>query len=187
MGDRMDPAAIMAAYGVTTYKVNPPRPSFQERRPTIEKYGIVPAGELWEWDVGPFCDETSCRIPYGVDVGNDRIPVNVLVAFRHGQITEIDVSFGTLYWDEIVPILKRKYGTQWNVERDPDMVITDLETKKHTVLERITLTHKTGGKNAKTNDSCQIWATNLDIIFQHHDVLGPFHSIFVIKLISTNF
>jgi hypothetical protein len=86
-----------------------------------------------------------------------------------------------------VPILEKKYGPDWEVERDPNMVITDYETKKDTTLERITLTHKKGGKNPKTHDSCQIWAKNIDIVFQHHDAYGPFHSVFVIKLVSTNF
>ena len=47
--------------------------------------------------------------------------------------------------------------------------------------------HITNGTNRITKDHCQIWATNLDIIFEHHDAYGPYHSAFVIKLISKNF
>jgi hypothetical protein len=67
------------------------------------------------------------------------------------------------------------------------MPITDNETKKTTILERVSLDHITNGTNRRTKDRCQIWATNLDIVFQHHDAYGPYHSVFVIKLISKNF
>jgi hypothetical protein len=147
VGDKMTPAEVMAALGVTKYKMNPTLPSWKERQPLVEKYGLIAAGELAEWDVGPYCDDRSCVIPYGVFVGNDNIAVHVYVSFPQGQITEIDVSFNETYWDEIVPILEKKYGAYWNVERDPYMVITDLETKNHTTLERVTLTHNNGGKN----------------------------------------
>jgi hypothetical protein len=187
VGDKMTPAGVMAALGVTKYKMNPKRPSWEEQEPNIHKYGVVAAGELADWDIGPYCDDRSCVIPYGVFVGNDNIAVNVFVSFRQGQITEIDVSFGEAYWDEIVPILEKKYGRNWKVERDRDMVVTDLETNRHTTMERIRLTHRTGGTNLKTHDNCQIWTTNLDIIFEHHDAHGPLHSVFVIKLVSKNF
>jgi hypothetical protein len=139
-----------------------------------------------EYQIGPYCDETSCRIPYGVGVGNNNTPVNVFVSLRGGLITEIDVSFSESSWDEIVPILNQKYGADWSIDRS-DMPITDFETKKVVVLERITLTHVTNGTNLRTKDRCQIWATNLDIVFQHHDAYGPYHSVFTIKLVSKNF
>lgn len=187
VGDKMTATEIMAVLGVAKYKMNPKFPSWEERQPIVKKYGLSASAELAEWDIGPYCDETSCRIPYGVGVGNDNTPVNVFISFRQGQVTEIDVSFGETYWEEILPILDKKYGPNWTVEHDPNMLITDLETKKYTKLERITLTSKKGGKNQKTHDRCQIWATNLDVVFQHHDPSGPFHSVFVIKLVSKNF
>lgn len=183
----MTSADVMVALGVTKYKTDPKFPSWEERQPVIHKYGLAESTELAEWDIGPYCDDTSCRIPYGVNVGNNNTPVNVLVSFSQSQITEIDVSFNEIYWNEILPILDKKYGHYWEVDHDTNMVITDIETKKSTMLERISLTHKKGGKNPKTHDSCQIWATNLDTIFQHHDPNGPFHSVFVIKLVSKNF
>ena len=41
------------------------------------------------------------------------------------------------------------------------------ETKKTTLLERISLNHITNGTNGSTKARCQIWATNLDIVFEH--------------------
>jgi hypothetical protein len=86
----------------------------------------------------------------------------------------------------MLPILDKKYGADWKIDR-VDMPITDNETKKTTILERVSLDHITNGTNRRTKDRCQIWATNLDIVFQHHDAYGPYHSVFVIKLISKNF
>ncbi len=183
VGNKMAAAEIMAAFGVTKYKTNP---SFEADMAAVEKYSTIPAMELEEWKIGPYCDDSSCRIPYGVTVGNDNTPVNVFVSFHEGLVSEIDVSFNTLYWDEITPILDQKYGADWKVERD-DMAIIDYETKKSEMQERITLTHRTNGTNPRTRDRCQIWATNFDIVFKHHDALGPYHSTLVVKLISKNF
>ena len=105
VGNKMIPAEIMAALGVTKYKTNPARPSFEETLPIEQKYGIVPAAELEEWNIGPYCDETSCHVPYGVTVGDNNTPVNVFVSFHEGLITEIGVSFSESYWDEMLPIL----------------------------------------------------------------------------------
>jgi hypothetical protein len=181
----MTPAEIMAALGVTKYKISPARPSSKETLALAQKYGTIPAGELEDWNIGPYCDETSCRVPYGVAVGNDNAPVSVFLSFHDDRITEIDVSFSQAYWDEILPILDQKYGADWDVDRF-DMPV-DFETKKSTMLQRILLKHITSGTNRDTNDRYQISATNLDIVFQHHDAYGPYHSLFVIKLVSKNF
>jgi len=61
------------------------------------------------------------------------------------------------------------------------------ETKETTVLEIISLDHITNGVNRSTNDRCQISAANIDLVFTHHDALGPYHSELVITLISKNF
>jgi hypothetical protein len=155
-------------------------------RALAQKYSTIPAAELEDWNIGPYCDEASCRAPYGVAVGNNNTPVKVFVSFHEGLITEIDVSFSELYWDEMLPILGQKYGADWKVDRE-DMPITNYETKKTKVLERISLNHITNGTNRSTKDRCQIWATNLDIVFEHHNTYGPYHSEFGIKLISKNF
>jgi hypothetical protein len=186
VGNKMAPTEIMAALGVTKYNTNPARPSFDEMLAAAQKYATIPAAELEDWNVGPYCGETSCRVPYGVAVGNNNTPVNVFISFHEGLITEIDVSFSETYWDEMLPILDQKYGAGWKVDHD-DMPITNYETKKTTVRGRILLNHITNGVNRRTNDRCQILATNLDIVFEHHDAYGPYHSVFVIKLISKNF
>jgi len=86
----------------------------------------------------------------------------------------------------MLPILDQKYGADWKVERE-DTVITDYETKQSKVLQLISLNHITNGKNRATNDRCQIWAQNLDLVFEHKDAYGPYHSVVVIKLVSKNF
>jgi hypothetical protein len=85
VGNKMAPDEIMAALGVTKYKTNPARPSFDETLAAAQKYGMIPAAELEEWNIGPYCDETSCRVPYGVTVGNNNTPVNVFISFREGR------------------------------------------------------------------------------------------------------
>jgi hypothetical protein len=141
VGDKMAPAEIMATLGVTKYKTNPAK-HFDEA--LVRKYGMMPAAELEEWNIGLNCDQTSCSVPYGVAVGNNNTPVKVFISFREGLITEIDVSFSKTYWDEILPILDQKYGADWKVEREYTPII-NFETKKTTVLEGILLKHVTNG------------------------------------------
>jgi hypothetical protein len=187
VGDRMTPAEIMATLGVTKYEMNPAPEPWDKAFARAKKYGLIPAGEMRDWDIGPHCNDHVCVIPYGIGVGNDDMPVRVTVGFSKEKITEIDVAFGYGSWESIQPILHRKYGAQWVEERDPNMVVTDLDTKRRWVLKRITSKPTEVGRNPKTGDSCEIWATNIDIVFKHHDPLGPLHSIFVLRLISTNF
>jgi hypothetical protein len=185
VGNTMTAAEIMTALGVTKYKTNPAPASFEKMMPIVEKYGTIAAMELEDWNIGPYCAETSCRIPYGVTVGADT-PVSVFVSFRRGLITEIDVSFSEVNWDEVLPILDQKYGAGWKVDRR-DTPITDYETKKIRMLELISLEHIINGTNRSTKDRCQISAANLDMVFEHHDAFGPYHSQVIIKLISKNF
>jgi len=176
VGNKMAPAEIMAALGVTKYKTNPPQSSFEEMIALAEKYGTISAGELLDWKIGPYCKETSCLVPYGIAVGNNNTPVHVFIAFHEGLITEIDVSFGEMYWDEMLPILDQKYGADWKVEREM-VPITNYETKKPTIRESILLNHISNGVNRRTNGRCQIWAQNLDMVFEHHDAYGRYHSV----------
>jgi hypothetical protein len=185
VGNKMTPVEIMTALGVTKYKTNPARASFEKTLPVMQKYGLIAAAELEDWTIGPYCEETSCRVPYGVTVG-DNTPVNVFVSFHEGLITEIDVSFNESYWDEMLPILDQKYGVGWKVDR-LDTPIMNYETQKTTILELISMQHILNGTNRNTKDRCQISATNLDMVFEHQDAYGPYHSVVVIKLISKNF
>ena len=189
VGNKMSPAEIMSALGVAQYKMNPTRRSLTDHSMEIavKKYGLLAAGELEDWEIGSYCDEEICRIPYGVAVGNNNsTPVKVAISFHEGMITEIVVSFSETQWDEMLPIFDQKYGADWNVER-ADLPITNYETKEYKMVKRILLEHGTNGTNRSTKDHCKIWATNFDIVFEHHDALGPYHSEFVIQLISKNF
>ncbi len=187
VGDKATPASVMAAFGIENYKVDPPRWPFEKKMQVANKYGLAAADEIEGWEVGAACEKDLCQIPYGMSVGNRDTPVSVLVALRKGRVTEIDVTFSEANWSEIRPILDKKYGPNWRIERDSDFLITDVETKKYETFERLTLTHVPNGRNARTGDSCLLWAVNFDWVFQHHNPLGAYHSIFVIKQVSDNF
>jgi hypothetical protein len=182
VGNKMTPAEIMSALGVTNYKTNPERPVRKDNAPY--EPGM---GEIEDENIGPYCEEKLCNVPFGVAVGNNNaISVKVLVAFDDGLITEIGLLFNEMYWDEILPILDQKYGADWKVDRDL-MPITNYKTKKTTVQENIRMEHITNGVNRRTNDRCQISAQKFDFIFEHHGAYGPYQSEFGIKLISKNF
>ncbi len=105
----MSPAEIMSALGVNQYKTNP-RPSFAQDMALVKKYGIIAASDIKDWNIGPFCTDEICRIPYGIAIGLDNsIPVQVSVSFHRGLITEILVSFSEMYWDQMLPIFDQKY------------------------------------------------------------------------------
>lgn len=187
VGDKTTPESLMKMFGVKNYKMNPKQPPFKETLKLAKKYSFMAAGEIQDWNAGPVCTDNSCRIPYGVSVGDDNTPVSVFISFPGGRISEIDVTFNQAYWDEIRPIIDKKYGKNWRVDQDPYFVITDKETKKSFTVKRIILTHRSNGTNPKTGDICQIWATNYDMVYTHHDPVGTFHSVFVMKRVSNNF
>jgi hypothetical protein len=187
VGSKMSPAQIMTALGVTKYKMNPARPSWEKTAPIVKKYGLMMEAELENWDLGPFCETNSrCVIPYGVGVGNDNTPVNVQIAIQDGMVTAIDVSFAEVEWDEVMPILDHKYGPNWKIDTH-DELITNYETKASTMRSITMKRHIPDGQNEITGDRCQIWVENIDMVFTHHDAFGPYHSVFEIKLISKNF
>jgi hypothetical protein len=74
----------------------------------------------------------------------------------------------------------------WEIERTTTGVM-DYETKKINKLEQVIATHKFGGINAQTKDTCSLFASNIDIIFRHRDSLGTLHAIFAIKRESKDF
>ncbi len=186
VGDKLAPAEIMAKFGITKYVTDPQGASFEEMKSLYEKYSIAVAGELEDWKIGSYCKATHCQIPYGVTVGNNNLPVKVFVSFHSGIITEIDVNFSHTMWDEVVSIITKKYGTDWRRDESVE-VITDYETKKGEVVPRLFMESVAGGVNRSTGDTCHLWANSIDIIFKHHDPIGPYQSVFVIKLDSKNF
>jgi len=190
----MTPEQIMTTLGIAKYKTNPTiNYSGEQYYSLSEKYGMYSAIEVTKWKIGPYCNNSSCYIPYGVNVGVDgSIPVKISILFTEDQhqIYDIDVHFNSVFWDEIVPILNRKYGSLWEIERMP-IAITDSDfssKKTHwNKFDRIIMIHKTGGINTKTKDTCEISATNYDVVSTHHDPIGAYQSVMEIKLISTNF
>jgi hypothetical protein len=183
VGDRMPPAKIMAALGVTEYKMNPAPDS--KTLALIQKYGFRAAGEIADWQIGPYCNTATCTAPYGVAVGNNNdIPATAEVSFHEHLITKIIVSFSQTYWDEKLSVFDQKYGVTWTKERN-DIPITNYETKETFTVPRIVL--QTKGTNLSTKDRCKISATNFGTMFQHHDALGPYHSQIVIQLIPNDF
>ena len=183
VGSKMSPAQLMAALGVTQYKTNPAPHS-----PSLAltgKYGFVAAGEIEDREIGPYCNNAKCTVPYGVAVGNNNnIPVKVDISFHEDLITKIIASFSETFWDEKLTIFDQKYGANWTTERN-GMPITNYETNETFTVQRIVL--QTKGTNLSTKDRCKIWATNFDKVFEHHDALGPYHSQVVIELISKHF
>ena len=183
VGDKMPPAKIMAALGVTEYKTNPALDS--KTMALVDKYGFRAAGEIADWQIGPYCNSATCTVPYGVAVGdNNNIPATVEISFREDLITKITISFSQTYWDEKLTVFGQKYGVNWTSERN-DIPITNYETKETSTIPRIVL--QTKGTNLRTKDHCKISATNFDNMFEHHDALGPYHSRIVIQLIPKNF
>lgn len=186
VGDRLSPGQIMAKLGFSSFKSNPLRSNSAREAALISKYGMTGAAEIEDWEIGPHCDATTCRAP-GVKVGiNMNSSVFVLFDKATYQIQALDVAVNSSNWDDLVSILKNKYGTDWNVE-ESDMQIANLQTKRRTPVHRYEMTHRTGGVNKKTGDRCELSAINYDIILEHGDPLGLYHSVFEIKLVSMNF
>jgi hypothetical protein len=164
VGDKMSREQLMQRLGVSSFKIDPPTSSWEE----IEKYGITGAAERQDDKTGPYCRETSCNIPFGIHVGDDNIPVKVFIALKGDVVTAIEVSFNSIFWTDVWAIITKKYGASWEIERD-NMAVMDYETKKVDQSERVIATHKFGGTNPKTKDTCSLSAANIDIIFRHHD------------------
>lgn len=186
VGDKLKPTQIMAKLGMPKFKSNPPRGNPDREAELMAKYGITGAAEIQDWETGPYCNATTCRAP-GVLVGTN-ISSFVFVLFDKDthQVQAVVVAVNSSYWDDLVAILKRKYGLAWNVD-ESDMQIASRQSKRTTPVYRYEMTHKTGGINKNTGDRCELSAINYDINFEHADPLGLYHSVFEIKLISTNF
>jgi hypothetical protein len=59
VGSRMSPAEIMSALGVSQYKTNPSQPYDMA---LVQKYGLIAAVDIEEWNIGPFCDDHHCVV-----------------------------------------------------------------------------------------------------------------------------
>jgi hypothetical protein len=79
--------------------------------------------------IGPYCREDSCNITSGIFVGDDKFPVKLFVALKDGMIYVIEVSFNTIFWNDIWDIIVKKYGPAWEIQRDT-IGVMDYETKR---------------------------------------------------------
>src|SRR5271167_3419078 len=106
VGDKMTREQVMQRLGIKKFKLDPPRADFIEMHPQIDKYGITGAAEREDDQIGPYCREVSCNIPYGISVGDDKIPVKVFVSLKEDMVTAIEVSFNSIFWNDVWTILK---------------------------------------------------------------------------------
>jgi hypothetical protein len=188
VGDKLTREQLMRRLGISTFKIDPPDSSrnnsdskeHEKYWREVEKYGIIGAAERQEDKTGPYCHDDYCRVPFGITIGDDNIPVKVFAAFKGEMVYTIEVSFNSIFWGDIWGILTKKYGLAWEVERY-NIAVTEYNSHKFDQLERIIATHKSGGTNPQTRDTCSLSATNIDIMFYHHDSLGTLHAIFAIK------
>jgi hypothetical protein len=186
IGDKLTREQVMERLGVKKFKLDPPSADFMEMQPEIEKYGITGAAEREDDKTGPYCRQDSCSVPYGVSVGDDKIPVKIFVALKGGAIYAIEVFFNSIFWNDIWEIMLKKYGPTWDVERSVTTVM-DYGTKKVDQVELVSATHRSGGINRQSNETCSISAANIDIIFRHHDSLGSLHAILALKRQAKDF
>src|SRR5438128_10586660 len=77
VGDKMSREQVMQRLGIKKFKLDPPRSDFIEMHAQIEKYGITGAAERGDDQIGPYCRENSCNIPYGIFISDDKFPVKV--------------------------------------------------------------------------------------------------------------
>ena len=117
VGDKMTREQLMQRLGIVNFKLDPPRPDFMEMHEQIEQYGITGAAEREDDKIGPYCREDYCNIPWGLHVGDDNIGVKLFVSLRKYTVTEIEVFFNSLFWNEIWEIIVHKYGSSWDIER----------------------------------------------------------------------
>jgi hypothetical protein len=181
IGDKLSRDQFMARFGIKNFKIDPPEPDLGNRSfaEELEKYGITGMSERDDDLIGPYCRGDYCRIPTGVSIGDDHIAVKNFGAFRDGVVFDLEVAFN-FFWNDIWDIMITKYGPDWDIEKDT-IAVTDYGSKKYDQLERVIATRKFGGVNPQTKDTCSISATNIDIIFRHHDTLGTLHAILELK------
>jgi hypothetical protein len=137
VGDKLTREQLMQRLGISKFKVDPPDSSRTEIDwKAVEKYGITGAAERQDDKTGPYCRENSCNIPFGIFVGDDKFPVKVFVALKEGVIYAIEVSFNSIFWNDVWDIIVKKYGPAWDIERNV-MGVMDYETKKIDQIERV--------------------------------------------------
>jgi hypothetical protein len=186
VGDKMTSQEIMSHFGIQTYKTNPDL-NVMARPDMYEKYGLLGALEELKFEAGPYCEKDFCNIPYGITIGIDE-PAKVAISFdsKTNIIQAIDIFSDENYWSDLKLILSKKYGVPWKIEKEL-MPIINFQTKKTIFVNRETITRASLGKNLKSGQTCEIWATQYDQIYIHPTPPAPMQSVVEIKLVSGNF
>jgi len=196
VGDKVSPQEIMRHYGIENFTIEDEQSKrtpqtdaeFKALTDRANEVNIINAQEEREWAKGPVCGSDYCRIPSGVEVGNEPypIPVQLFIGFdRHDIVTEIDITFDHDSWDDIILILNNKYGDSWKKETS-ELPTYDFQNKSSGSVTQIVLTHRNPGRNPKTGDACEIFANAYDTWFVH-SMEPNYRANVVIKLISRNF
>jgi hypothetical protein len=187
LGSTMTQAQIMHALGADNFKVDPVINIWApERKGEVEKHGMTYVVEQVEFEIGPYCENEGpkkfhCNNPHmagAFNEGRNHGIQGTEIFVEDGIVHSIDVIFDSLDEDQFIEAMYDKYGSSgWKIEKDPYMVITNLEDKSHVQVERIT-------RNKKAH-YYTIMITNYDMVFTH-----PFYmyqGIMEIKLIDRNF
>lgn len=187
LGSTMTQTQIMHALGADNFKVDPDINIWTPKLSAdVEKHGMTYMVEWLEWGIGPYCKNEGpgkfhCNNPRMLGVfgaGRDHGIRSTEIFVENGMVHSIDVTFDSLQEEEFVEAMYDKYGnTGWKLEKDPNMVITNLEDKSNIQVERLTRTKKM--------HNYTIMITNYDIVFTHP--FTPFQGIMEIKLIDRNF
>jgi hypothetical protein len=187
LGSTMTQAQIMHALGADNFKVDPEIKIWTpERKGEVEKHGMHYVLEQVEFDIGPYCENDGpkkfhCNNPRMVNAfaeGRNHGIQGTEIFVENGIVHSIDVIFDSLDEDQFVEAIFDKYGNAgWKLEKDPNMVITNLEDKSNIQVERLTRTKKA--------HDYTIMMTNFDMVFTHPFYM--YHGIMEIKLIDRNF
>jgi hypothetical protein len=185
LGSTMTQAQIMHALGADSFKVNPVI-NIWERKGEVKKHGITYMMEQMKFEIGPYCENEGpkkfhCNNPYMLNVfgvGHDHGIRGTQIFVENGVVHSIDVTYESGEDEQFLEAIFDKYGkVGWKVERDPDMVITNLEDKSHIQVERLTRT--------KNTHDYTIMTQNYDMVFTHP--FTTYQGIMEIKLIDRNF
>jgi hypothetical protein len=186
IGDQLSQREIMEKLGFPKFILNPDLSLFEingqpkEKIATILKDdGMFMAREELEMSVGPYCNENSCVVPAGINIGNN-IPAYVYIAFDgKSKIKAIDLSFSYFNWGDVSELVRRKYGSNWEVNERDDFVL-ELKTKNITPVHITNIEYKELGTNGDTK--CKIFGESVGFLFAYpKSVYGTIHGGFAIE------
>jgi hypothetical protein len=187
LGSVMTQAQIMHALGADQFKVDPEIDIWtNDRKREVEKHGMTYVLEQVEFEIGPYCKNdgpkkfycNNPRMQNVFGVGRDHGIRGTEIFVENGIVHSIDVTFDSLDEGQFLEAIFDKYGKPgWKAEKDPYMVITNLENKSNIQVERHTFTKKT--------HDYTIMTTNYDMVFTHP--FDMYKGIMEIQLIDRNF